>query len=71
METLLIIGVVFLTLVVLSLIKEFFSMIARGIIRGIRKIISGIFSTLWKIVSFVFRIIISPFAFLWGFITSR
>ncbi len=58
-------------LLLIALIKELFSLVARKIIQGVGAIIKGIFSLGAWIVTTLFRILISPFSLLWGFITDR
>ena len=58
-------------LLVLAIVRELFRIVARGIIKGVGKILKGFFSALWFIVSGIGRILLAPFSLLWGFITSR
>lgn len=56
---------------VLALIKELFSLLARKTIKGIGRLIGGIFSLIGSLFGFIFRVITAPFHILWGLILDR
>lgn len=55
----------------IALIKELFSMLARGIIAFIQQVIMWVATAVWCLLGIIVKIVIAPFAFLWGYITSR
>ena len=67
-EAMMIVGAILAVSFIIAIIRELFSMMARGLIRGVGKVIHGIgFAAIW-IVTSVIKIIIVPFCVLWGFI---